>query len=83
MYGQEGKNISIVCAAIQGHHEDGLSIKQNMIILAESDSNMVTYSFKPTRQDHRKEYECVGKKELEKVHVILMVYCKYHLNNIS
>ncbi|XP_071122542.1 uncharacterized protein [Mytilus edulis] len=74
MYGQEGKNISIVCAAIQGHHDDGLSIKQNMITLAESDSNMVTYSFKPTRQDHHKEYECVGKKELEKVGVMLMVY---------
>ncbi|VDI64204.1 Hypothetical predicted protein [Mytilus galloprovincialis] len=74
MYGQEGKNISIVCAALQGHHEDGLSIKQNMITLAESDSNMVTYSFKPTRQNHSKEYECVGKKELEKVRVMLMVY---------
>ncbi|VDI81055.1 Hypothetical predicted protein [Mytilus galloprovincialis] len=74
MYGQEGKNISIVCVAIQGQHTKGLTIKQNMITLSTSDSNMVTYSLKPTRQDHRKEYECVDTKELQNVRVMLVVY---------
>ncbi|CAG2185642.1 unnamed protein product [Mytilus edulis] len=84
IYGQEGKNISIVCVAIQGQHDEGLTIKQNMITLSTSDSNMVTYSLKPTRQDHRKEHlktEC--RRILDAPDVQVLVTGKHSLNCLA
>ncbi|CAC5419888.1 unnamed protein product [Mytilus coruscus] len=41
----EGKSVNISCASVTGHDVGKISVKLDGIILAESDSNIVTYSF--------------------------------------
>ncbi|CAC5423230.1 unnamed protein product [Mytilus coruscus] len=58
IYGQEGKTMNISCATITGYDVKNIYIYENRNILAESNSNMVTFSIKPSRQHHSNWYLC-------------------------
>lgn len=73
IYGQEGKTMNISCATITGYDVQKMLIEENLILLTESNSNMVTFSFKPDRQDYSKEFVCKSKPNWLYVRVNVLV----------
>lgn len=76
----EGKSVDISCASVTGYDVGKISVKLNRIILAESDSNIVTYSFISDRQYNFKRFTCESNKmgPESTIDVHLIVECKYH-----
>lgn len=74
----EGKSVNLSCAAIPGYDAGKISIKLGRIILAESDSNMVTYSFISKRKYNSARFRCESSKEGSEslIYVKLLVRCK-------
>ncbi|CAG2250511.1 unnamed protein product [Mytilus edulis] len=58
----EGKSVNISCASVTGYDVGKISVKLNRIIVAESDSNVVTYSFISDRQYNFKHLTCESDK---------------------
>ncbi|XP_071144179.1 uncharacterized protein [Mytilus edulis] len=50
-----------------------MSIEENLVILAESNSNLVTFFFKPDRQDYSREFVCKSKPNWLYVRVNVIV----------
>lgn len=76
----EGKSVNISCASGTGYDVGKISVKLNRIIVAESDSNNVTYSFISDRQYNFKHLTCESDKigSRSSIDVHLIVKCKYH-----
>lgn len=68
--------MNISCIAIPGYDAGKISIKLNRIILAESDSNMVTYSFISNRKYNSAKFRCEDSKVGSSISVKLRVKCK-------
>ncbi|XP_052085477.1 uncharacterized protein LOC127723082 [Mytilus californianus] len=65
--------MNISCATITGYDVQKMLIEENLIILTESNSNMVTFSFTPDRQDKSKEFVCKSKPNWLYVRVNVLV----------
>lgn len=72
--------MNISCASVTGYDVGKISVKLNRIIVAESDSNIVTYSFIPDRQYNFKRLTCESDKmgPETSIDVHFIVQCKYH-----
>ncbi|CAG2222118.1 unnamed protein product [Mytilus edulis] len=74
IYGQEGMSTNISCTTVTGYDAGELSIQQNNRILAISNSNIVTFSLIPKRQDSFTKFRCVGNDStLADVYVMFVI----------
>ncbi|XP_063408234.1 uncharacterized protein LOC134691597 [Mytilus trossulus] len=73
IYVQEGNTVGISCASITGYEVEKMSIEENLVILAENNSSLVTFYFKPDRQDYSREFVCKSKPNWLYVRVNVLV----------
>ncbi|VDI73384.1 Hypothetical predicted protein [Mytilus galloprovincialis] len=73
IYVQEGNTFGISCASITGYDVEKMSIEENLVTLAENNSNMVTFFFEPDRQDYSREFVCKSKPNWLYVRVNVLV----------
>ncbi|CAC5423582.1 unnamed protein product [Mytilus coruscus] len=75
IFGQEGTTINISCTAITGYDIGNMSIQQNDMILATSNSDIVTFSLDLKREDNYNEYQCLDAPYVKVIGGVNSVNC--------